>query len=379
MTEIRRTPNYDSRGSMRIQLLDNGIDVARLSAPTFDMRIGSAIVKTGGIAGVGTDEERRGQGHARIILNDSTRYFTETGHDMALLFGIPDFYHKFGYAPVLPGVLFRIPIHNLNETELPQRTGNYSVRPMEPDDFAAVLDIYDAQNGRRNGCFVRSREGWSGFRRGTQWGYPPQGMTVLSDAGQVIGYYVIDGVHGECRISEVGFAEYTHFRFVLAAIAEEANRKAASEVRAILPPDHPFAVLCRGTSGGTTEVTYHRCKDGMARIINVHSLFTNLAGELTQRLANSSLAGTSGALRIKTDIGAVGLLLEGGQVGVGHTDKDDWQLQVPQRYLAQLVMGYRGIDEVAMEDGVHFDAGARTLLDTLFPTRMPWLPTPDWF
>ena len=100
--ELRRTPEVGGWMKIHLALGEDQPDVSRLWAPTFDMRIGSALVKMGGIAGVGTDEAHRMRGYSRLVLEESTRYFAETGHDVAVLFGIPDFYHRFGYAPVLP-------------------------------------------------------------------------------------------------------------------------------------------------------------------------------------------------------------------------------------------------------------------------------------
>ena len=56
----------------------------------------------GGIAGVDTNEEHRNKGYSRRVMEDCTAFMTENGFDVAMLFGIPNFYPKFGYATVIP-------------------------------------------------------------------------------------------------------------------------------------------------------------------------------------------------------------------------------------------------------------------------------------
>ena len=77
-------------------------DMSRLWLHEYQMRFGTAQLKMGGIAGVGTNEGYRNRGYSRRVMEDSTTFMTENGFDVAMLFGIPNFYPKFGYATVLP-------------------------------------------------------------------------------------------------------------------------------------------------------------------------------------------------------------------------------------------------------------------------------------
>ena len=76
-------------------------DVSRLWIFEHDMRCGSALLKMGGIGGVGTNEKHRMKGYSRHVMEDSTALMTEHGFDVAMLFGIANFYPKFGYATAL--------------------------------------------------------------------------------------------------------------------------------------------------------------------------------------------------------------------------------------------------------------------------------------
>ena len=67
-----------------------------LDLPT---RLLGQTVRMGGIGGVNTKESHRMKGYARRLLSDTVSYMTEQGYDVTMLFGIPDFYDKFGYIP----------------------------------------------------------------------------------------------------------------------------------------------------------------------------------------------------------------------------------------------------------------------------------------
>jgi predicted acetyltransferase len=66
------------------------------------MRIGDAVIRMAGIGDVYTEREHRMKGYMRYLYEDTLTYMTEEGYDVSMLFGIPDFYTKFGYAVCLP-------------------------------------------------------------------------------------------------------------------------------------------------------------------------------------------------------------------------------------------------------------------------------------
>lgn len=62
------------------------------------LRIGRAQVRVGGIGDVYTEEKHRLQGHSARCRRHAVERMRQDGFDLSLLFGIPDFYHRFGYA-----------------------------------------------------------------------------------------------------------------------------------------------------------------------------------------------------------------------------------------------------------------------------------------
>ena len=121
-------------------------DVSCLWIHEYQMRFGLAQLKLGGIAGVGTIEEHRNRGYSRRVMEDSTAFMTENGFDVAMLFGIPNFYPKFGYATVLPETWVE-----LDTEEAQTAAPTYQVRQFEIRDAPKILALYAANNVERTG------------------------------------------------------------------------------------------------------------------------------------------------------------------------------------------------------------------------------------
>lgn len=371
--DLQRTLEDGKWMKIHLALSDDESDVSRLWAPTFDMRIGSAVVKMGGIAGVGTKEEHRMRGYSRLVMDESTRYFAETGHDVAVLFGIPNFYHKFGYVSALPVTTLTVKVKDV----LAGFGGSLTlstVRPLRDEDWSAVLDIYHDNHRTRTGTLLRPRETWQGYRHGTEWGCKTETFVVTDEMGKVVGYVTFDAVDNACRIGDLGYQTPAVFPTLLTTMVEQAQRRDLEEFEVKLPPDHPFVLFCRHC-GGAVRTIYQRNRGGMARIINLRLLFEKLTGLLTERLAEE----WNGALRLQTDLGTVTLEIAGGQVFVSDNATPTWNVIISQMSLTQLIMGYRSVSDVALDDGAHLSADVVPLLNALFPVGHPWMAIPDWF
>ena len=75
-------------------------------------------------------------------------------------------------------------------------------------------------------------------------------------------------------------------------------------------------------------------------------------------------------ITFKTDIGSARLDIDSGTVAVSSAPEGKRQgsvVKIPQKFLMQLVMGYRPVAEVAEEDGVGMPKASRRPLEVLFP------------
>ena len=57
--------------------IEGEADVSRLWIFAYEMRFGSALLRMGGIGGVGTNDKHRNQGFARHVMEDSTALMAE--------------------------------------------------------------------------------------------------------------------------------------------------------------------------------------------------------------------------------------------------------------------------------------------------------------
>ena len=94
--------NDEGRSHRREMLIDEETEIAHLWVIDFQMRIGTAQVRMAGIGDVYTNRQYRMKGYMRHLYEDTLNYMTAEGYDVSMLFGIPNFYTKFGYATSLP-------------------------------------------------------------------------------------------------------------------------------------------------------------------------------------------------------------------------------------------------------------------------------------
>ncbi|HID11949.1 MAG TPA: GNAT family N-acetyltransferase [Candidatus Latescibacteria bacterium] len=362
--ELRREPE---EGVCAIKLFSDGREVSHLYVHDLKVQVGGATVRAGGIGGVWTHEEYRRRGFARRVLEDALDYMREEGHDLSLLFGIPDFYHRFGYASALPECSL-----SLLEKDLPKDISDF--RKYAEGDRNAVLDIYKENNRLRTGSVVRRPDTWRGFVRGTSWYVDPEVWVLKGGRG----YLVFDATEEHTAVAEVGYSSPEAFPWLAAGVGERARRHGHGEVKLEMPPDHPFAIFLRRYGCRTLQV-FPRNGGGMARIVNLEALFSKLSGELSRRLRTSHMADWEGAISIRTEEGSVGIRAEGGGVEVGPTQPGAPEVVLPQARLIQLLFGYRAAWDVASEEGVFLPPEFLPVAEALFPQGYPYMWWSDRF
>src|SRR3954471_6961636 len=84
--------------STRVDLKLDGKSISRLWLSSHTLHIGEALVRMEGVGGVGTDEAYRSKGYSRRVLEASVAHMIEGDAALSMLYGIRDFYTKFGYA-----------------------------------------------------------------------------------------------------------------------------------------------------------------------------------------------------------------------------------------------------------------------------------------
>jgi len=84
-------------GESEVILSLDGKRISRTVVIPMFMRIGEAVVRMDGIGGVETDEAFRNRGYMRTVMETCVEIMAAGDGAMSTLFGIQDFYPKFGY------------------------------------------------------------------------------------------------------------------------------------------------------------------------------------------------------------------------------------------------------------------------------------------
>src|SRR5215213_1951439 len=141
-------------GTSDLLLQLDGRQVSRVVIVPMVMRIGAAVVRMDGIGGVGTEEEFRNRGYSRRVMETAIEEIRRGDAALSTLFGIEDFYQKFGYETTGPEYTVVLP---LAEATAPTRSlpRGWRFRPLTPDDMPEVMRLYHANTRRSTGALVR--------------------------------------------------------------------------------------------------------------------------------------------------------------------------------------------------------------------------------
>ncbi len=134
-------------GRIRVGIYDDSAnETARCWILSRHIAIGKARTGMGGISYVSTNEEHRNKGLGRRLMLETNRFCQSVGMGIIMLYGIPDYYPKFGYA--VCGPEYRVELHNPDvHAKLPE---GWSSRESDMEDLPAIRAIY--QHWLEKGC-----------------------------------------------------------------------------------------------------------------------------------------------------------------------------------------------------------------------------------
>ena len=336
------------------------------------VRIGSARVRMGGIAVVRTGEEHRRQGHASRAVWEAVNWMAAKGCDLSLLFGIRDFYHRFGYTVVFPrSVLF------VATADLLKAKRVLPCRGMRKSDAPGVVALYNRLNADRTASVIRSRN-WAYFGISADFKDPGRALVAVGRRGGVAGYATYAARHGRFIVSEIGGTGGPAFESLASALSRRASREGAEAVAFHVPSDDAFGAFC-SRYGCRWRIEHPRNADAMGRIVDLRALMEKLAPEWNRRLQALPTSWRE-RLLLETDIGSVGLRVLGRSVLLEtKAGRGAATVRLPQNVLTQLVLGYRSVAEVVYDRDVSIPRRILPVLDALFPKGHPYMWWSDRF
>lgn len=250
----------------------------------FQMRLGAATVRMGGIGGVATAPEHRRRGYASRVMDDANRLMLAEGFDVALLFGIEDFYYRYGYVPCTPEV--RTTVRTRDAARMVPGGLGCRLRPMEPDDEPAFHSLYNSANSGRPMTVVRPHPRSDLWRYGSEFGKRPEALVVEDYSGEFAGYAIFDRPPAPTTLAETECREAEAFLAVVEEMVKRARKRREGEIHFALPSDHILTLMLR--RGGCRTVTEYRRTGGpMARIISQDALVAKVAAAADDEQAAS--------------------------------------------------------------------------------------------
>lgn len=389
-SDLHLTIDRRDDGPTRVSLNDGDRSISRLWIIPFTLQIGAARVRMDGIGGVGTDEEYRKQGLSRRVLEAAVQWMREGDGALSMLYGIPDYYPKFGYAGAGPEhYLYLDDLHR--HADLPE---GWSVRSFEPTDFRDIQALYTGYTLGSVGTAVRGSDSGS-WKRLTA---PPdreaeECRLVIDPAGSIAAYVMRAQSHWAVKQVEKANPDALVLGEVVARGANAADaalavcRRWAREAgagsetpprRVVLaqPPEGPIAEAAMRQTARLVQ-SYQPAANSMARVLDVERLLTALRPELTMRLAAERWS-ENARLVIRTEIGAATLSLTADGVEVTPmAETDEHVLELPQSDLACLALGafspWDVLDRLPEPPALFI----QNLVEMLFPRRNPHMHLPD--
>lgn len=316
------------------------------------MRIGSSPVRVAGIGAVATLNTHRGKGLMAQTAGDCVAGMDAAGYDLSLLFGIPNFYHRFGYVVSFSQIRYRLTTRDLAPAPVA-----IACEPFE-GDVTELADLYNAENENVTGTYVRPT-----YRLNRK----PGVYRILRFAdGYVTAYRSDDTLQVVDCVGEP------------ASVLEIARQRAVAE----LCPTIEFVFTPpRSRMGEYIQTINHkrivdRQSNGgpMMKVVNLERTVGKITETLSDRLAASPMAGYSGTLALYGDGEGVVIGISGGEVGeVTRADPATTAngCVTAGPALVRLLVGDGDPHRVCRQSTIELTGDAAHLVPILFPDQEP--------
>lgn len=334
------------------------------------VQLGEARLRMGGYGYVTTHPDHRHKGVASALMHATAAYLREHGYHVAMLFGIPDYYGRFGFATTL--VEYAILL------DTPEAGGpapaSCRLRDAKPGDIAALRKMHAANDAATACSLVRTAAHFT--NKWERW----KDLRVLTNRqGRLMGYYLVQEAEGCLDVIEAGVeeSEPEACAALLHACAAAATAKYLPRIRFALPPAHPFAAYLLQFRS-THESKVQRDAGGMMAIVNLGETLESMIPEWEHCLRRSAFHDARAEITLVIDRAPWRVRARRGAIDVAPQSGAN-KLSLGQIEFLQLLTGYRYLDEVLARQRRILGAEARQFLAALFPKRSPYVWQMDRF
>jgi len=377
----------EANGWTKVALEIGEQDVSRTFVIPLTLRIGEATVRMDGIGGVATDEQHRRCGYSRRVLESAVAHIREGDAPLSTLYGIQDFYPKFGYSTVGSEPILRL----LNVDEERNLAPGCQSRPGRPADLPRIGTLYSDGTRDAVGAVIRDRDSaaWTQMVASLAEGRDDV-LVVTDEADEVIAYawrapacWWMQAWErhdpAPLKIAEAFAMTPRAADSLLAACrAWAAPREHATIEFAIPPAGHlGMAAMLQNT---VTSRRHARDAEFMGRSTGVLDLMTALAPELTCRW-RSARTTWRGTLEIRTEDDTVSLMVGEDEVTVSSASAvggtEHLAIEISCGTVARLALGAFDPEPLLARAGTSPDVS--NVLAVLFPRRDGYIYPPDRF
>ena len=346
--------------------LHRGQVAAALRMTTDTIRVGEARLKMAGFGCVTTDKAYRRRGLTSLVMDDAMRHLRAHRFHTAMLFGIPDFYHRWGFATALAEYSTTITLRDAS----PEASPACRIRKIKPGDIPAVQRMHAANDEETACSLVRSAAHIS-----NQWTRWEKARVLIDEQGKVTAYLRGRPDGTDYVVDEAGVAGYDACPALIRAAARLARAECAGRVKFLAPPSHPVIrhlLAFRADHAMRTD----RNANGMLAVVDTGEALESLVPEWEHLLAGGTGGDAEVTLvvdrtpwRVRARRGAVDVSAASGRCKVSLNGRE----------LAQLIAGFRHPEEI-LHDRLPFSrGGGAAFLKTLFQKRVPFVWAADRF
>lgn len=382
--ELRFTS--ESNGSTRTALYLGEREASRAFIVPFTLRYGVATLRMDGIGDVATPEDLRQRGYSRRVMEAAVERMHTGDAPVTMLYGIQDFYPKYGYATLGPETVLR-----LEAGDAPSMPSGWIAHPATVADLDAIARIYDRMTATATAAVVRSAAGgaWAALRDEITAGQDECRVAVGPDG--VVGGYAWRGssfwwlrqwenyMPGGLKLAEAFAVDADAADAVLALCAAWATERDAGVIEFGVPDDGPLGLALKLR---TSLLIRRPTRDGefMGRVTGAAALMRAIQPELERVWAGSTVR-YRGDLVIDTGEDAVRLRLSPTDVQVVEDINADGgkelRAAIAPGELARLVFG--GMQPADQLARLGLPPAVVVPLVALFPRRFPYIYPPDRF
>ena len=334
---------------------------------TVGHRLRGVTLDCASVVGVHTHDAHQLRGHMRFMLETVLQRAEARGVPLSTLYGgVPDVYHRWAYATVMPE--FRFDISTRRAEAVP---GRHRIRAGRTEDRPVIARLYNRETAGLSGVRVREPERWLGPRQGLYFGRLDAWVqVVLDDQGQIVGYCIGDQLDHDAQRLDIVDAQATSSGVaasLIRAMADEAVRHRLGTLAFHVYPTGRMGRYLRNLDVNmTTERPIGRSQ--MVRL-GLPDVVLQALGPYAQERAGVLGSKRPSRLVIDTELGSGELPLGG--------DLPQHQVRLPSARLAEILFGYRSAEELRDIHGLDISASDVDLLDALFPPIDAYCYWPD--